>query len=67
MHNVGLVSLTHAPCLMNFLNEILGRPKNEKLFLLFVIGYPTDDATVPDINKKGLDEIASFIRENLFK
>ena len=61
MHNAGLVSLTHTPSPMNFLNEVLGRPKNEKPFLLLVVGYPAKDAKVPDIQKKKLEEIASFI------
>ena len=45
---------------MNFLNDILERPKNERPFLLLVVGYPTDDVTVPEITKKPLEEIASF-------
>ena len=61
IHNAGLVSLTHTPSPMNFLNEILRRPKNEKPFLLLVVGYPAKDAKVPDIQKKKLEEIASFI------
>jgi iodotyrosine deiodinase len=61
IHNAGLVSLTHTPSPMNFLNEILGRPKNERPFLLLVVGYPATDAKVPDIKKKSLQEIASFI------
>ena len=61
IHNAGLVSLTHTPSPMNFLNEILGRPKNEKPFLLLVVGYPAMDAKVPNIQKKKLEEIASFI------
>ena len=61
LHNSGLVSLTHTPSPMNFLNEILGRPKNERPFLLLVVGYPAKDAKVPDIKKKSLDDIASFI------
>jgi len=61
IHNAGLVSLTHTPSPMNFLNEILGRPKNEKPFLLLVVGYPAGDAKVPDIKKKSLQEIASFV------
>jgi len=61
LHNAGLVSLTHTPSPMNFLNEILGRPKNEKPFLLLVVGYPAKDAKVPDIQKKKLEEIRSFI------
>lgn len=61
IHNAGLVSLTHTPSPMNFLNDILSRPKNERPFLLLVVGYPERDAKVPDIKKKTLREIASFI------
>ncbi|MEK7831466.1 MAG: nitroreductase family protein [Acidobacteriota bacterium] len=61
VHNAGLVSLTHTPSPMGFLNEILGRPANEKPFLILVVGYPAEDAVVPDIGKKQLDEIASFL------
>jgi hypothetical protein len=46
---------------MGFLNDLLGRPSNERPFLLLVVGYPADDATVPDIAKKPLSEIATFI------
>jgi iodotyrosine deiodinase len=61
IHHAGLVSLTHTPSPMNFLNEILNRPKNERPFLLLVVGYPAEDAKVPDIKKKSLQEIESFI------
>ena len=61
LHNAGLASLTHTPSPMGFLNEILSRPSNERPYLLIVTGYPADDATVPDITKKSLDEIATFI------
>lgn len=61
IHNAGLVSLTHTPSPMGFLNEILDRPDNERPFLLLVVGYPKEDVKVPDISKKSLDEIASFI------
>lgn len=61
IHNAGLVSLTHTPSPMNFLNKILKRPANERPFLLLVVGYPAEDAKVPDIKKKLLDEIATFI------
>jgi hypothetical protein len=46
---------------MNFLNELLGRPENERPFLLLVVGYPAEGATVPDITKKPLEEIATFL------
>jgi nitroreductase len=61
VHNAGLVSLTHTPSPMGFLNEILGRPANEKPFLILVVGYPASDAVVPDIGKKPLDHIATFL------
>lgn len=60
LHHCGLATLTHTPSPMNFLNEILGRPNHERPFLLLVTGYPADDAVVPDITKKPLDQIATF-------
>ncbi|HUG41817.1 MAG TPA: nitroreductase family protein [Longimicrobiales bacterium] len=61
LHHAGLATLTHTPSPMEFLNEILGRPANEKPFLLLVTGYPAPEARVPEITKKPLDEIASFV------
>lgn len=61
LHHAGLVSLTHTPSPMGFLNEILGRPKQERAFLLLVAGYPAADAVVPVIGKKSLADIASFV------
>lgn len=61
LHMAGLATLTHTPSPMKFLNEILDRPKSERPFLLLVVGYPADDARVPDINRKSLEEFASFI------
>ncbi len=61
LHQAGLVCLTHTPSPMKFLNEILGRPKTERPFLLLVTGYPADDAEVPDINRKSLEEFSSFV------
>lgn len=60
LHRAGLATLTHTPSPMNFLNGILGRPSNERPFLLLVTGYPAEDAMVPDITKKPLEEIATF-------
>ena len=60
LHHAGLATLTHTPSPMEFLNEILNRPENEKPFLLLVVGYPAPDALVPDIRKKSLEEIATF-------
>jgi iodotyrosine deiodinase len=61
LHHAGLACLTHTPSPMKFLNEILGRPASERPFLLLVTGYPAEDARVPDIERKTLDEFASFI------
>ena len=60
LHHAGLATLTHTPSPMGFLNEVLDRPKNERPFLLLVVGYPEEGALVPDISKKSLEEIASF-------
>ena len=57
IHEAGLVTLTHTPSPMNFLAEILNRPPHEKPFLLLPVGYPSEDATVPDISRKSLEEI----------
>ncbi len=57
-HMAGLVTVTHTPSPMAFLREILGRPKHEKPFLLIPVGYPIEGAVVPDIGRKGLDEIS---------
>lgn len=61
VHHAGLVSLTHTPSPMGFLNSMLGRPENEKPILILVVGYPAADAKVPDIRKKSLDEIVTFV------
>jgi iodotyrosine deiodinase len=60
LHHAGLAMLTHTPSPMKFLNRILGRPPQERPFLLLVTGYPAPDARVPDIHRKPLEEIASF-------
>ena len=57
LHWMGLATLTHTPSPMGFLSEILERPENERPFLLIPVGYPAEDAKVPDITKKPLDEI----------
>ena len=57
IHDAGLASLTHTPSPMGFLNEILERPKNERPFLLLVVGHPAKDAKVPDIERKDINEI----------
>ncbi len=60
LHHAGLATLTHTPSPMGFLNELLDRPKNERPFLLLVVGYPASDAQVPDLHRKSLDDIAAF-------
>jgi len=60
IHNAGLVALTHTPSPMNFLQKILNRPANEKPFLLIPVGYPTENATVPKLERKPLNAIAQF-------
>ena len=61
VHLAGLVSLTHTPSPMRFLNRILGRPAQERPFLILVVGYPAEDARVPDISKKPFEEIVTFV------
>ncbi len=61
LHHAGLVSLTHTPSPMGFLNDILGRPSHERPFLILVVGYPAEGAKVPMITKKPLEEIATFV------
>ncbi|MFV1884822.1 MAG: nitroreductase family protein [Balneola sp.] len=61
LHNAGLATLTHTPSPMGFLTEIMQRPAHEKPFLLLVVGYPEKETEVPDITKKALNEIASFL------
>src|SRR4029453_8612489 len=61
VHSCGLVSLTHTPSPMGFLNRILKRPSYEKPFILLVVGHPAENALVPEIGRKPLDEISSFV------
>jgi iodotyrosine deiodinase len=58
LHRMGLATLTHTPSPMSFLSRILERPANEKPFILFPVGYPAPDCEVPDLRRKGLEEIA---------
>ena len=62
IHNAGLVTVTHTPSPMGFLQRILQRPKNEKPYLLLPVGYPASDAKVPKLQKKSLAEI---MQENI--
>lgn len=61
LHQAGLATLTHTPSPMGFLNEILGRPENERPFLVVVTGHPAEEAMVPKITRKSLGEIATFM------
>jgi len=61
LHGAGLVTLTHTPSPMGFLGELLGRPREERPFLLLVTGYPAADARVPDLSRSPLAEISTFI------
>ena len=60
IHHMGLATLTHTPSPMGFLGQILARPRNERPFVLFPVGYPAADATVPDLRRKPLEEVAVF-------
>ena len=61
LHQAGLATLTHTPAPMGFLNEICGRPDNEKAMILLVVGKPAENCLVPAIEKKPLDEVAVFL------
>lgn len=60
VHQAGLAALTHTPSPMDFLTRLLNRPDNERPFLLIPVGYPAPDATVPDLRRKDLAEVALF-------
>jgi nitroreductase len=61
LHHSGLATLTHTPNPMKFLNEILDRPSNERAYLILVTGFPAEGAKVPNIAKKSLSEIVTFV------
>lgn len=61
IHHAGLASLTHTPSPMGFLNDILGRPQNERAYLILVVGYPAPEAVVPAISKKTLQDFVTFV------
>ena len=60
IHQAGLVTLTHTPSPMKFLQKALGRPRNEKAYLLLPVGYPSKDCKVPDLERKSLKEISNW-------
>lgn len=57
IHNAGLVALTHTPSPMNFIAKALNRPENERPFLLIPVGFPAEDAKVPDLTRKPVEEV----------
>jgi nitroreductase len=57
IHRLGLATLTHTPSPMRFLSSVLGRPENERPFVLMPVGYPADDCMVPDLKRKRLEEV----------
>jgi nitroreductase len=61
IHRMGLVALTHTPSPMGFLNEVLGRPANERPFVVMPVGHPAPDCVVPDLRRKPLDDVAIFL------
>ncbi len=60
IHEMGLATLTHTPSPMGFLSEILHRPKNERPFIVFPVGFPAADAEVPDLRRKSLTEVSQW-------
>lgn len=60
LHHMGLCTLTHTPSPMGFLAKLLHRPANERGYMMFPIGYAAEDATVPDLTRKSLEEVATF-------
>ena len=60
IHNMGLVTLTHTPSPMGFLREILERPDHEHAMVLMPVGYPAEDAKVPNLTRKSFEEVSEF-------
>jgi nitroreductase len=61
LHEMGLATLTHTPSPMGFLREILGRPTSERPYIMFPVGRPAPDCTVPDLRRRALDEVSVFL------
>lgn len=61
LHHAGLVTLTHTPSPMGFLGRVLGRPRNERAYVLLPVGYPAPGAIVPDLGKKSLEEVRTLV------
>lgn len=62
IHNMGLVTPTHTPSPMRILRDILGRPSNERPYIPFPVGYPAEDALVPALERKDLDDVVQWNR-----
>jgi iodotyrosine deiodinase len=60
VHNAGLVALTHTPSPMNFISKALDRPDNERPFLLIPVGFPPENAEVPDLTRKSKSEVIEY-------
>lgn len=63
LHRAGLATLTHTPSPMAFLTKLLGRPRNERPFVLFPVGYPAEGVLVPDLTRKTLDDVRVIVGE----
>ena len=61
LHNAGLVTLTHTPSPMAFLSDILNRPPSDKPYLIIPVGFPSENAKVPNIKKKTFKEICTIL------
>lgn len=64
LHEMGLATLTHTPSPMGFLREILGRPVFERPYIMFPVGRPTPDCTVPDLRRRSLEEVSIFLEDD---
>ncbi|MEL6617064.1 MAG: nitroreductase family protein [Bacteroidota bacterium] len=64
LHQMGLATLTHTPSPMGFLRDVLGRPTNEAAMILFPVGYPADEARVPDLHRKPLADVSVWITDD---
>ena len=60
IHNLGLVTLTHTPSPMRFLGDILKRPKHERAYILFPVGYPAEGIMVPELKRKSQEQLVTW-------
>lgn len=61
LHTMGLAALTHTPSPMQFLSEILGRPANERPYVLIPVGFPAEKCRVPDLKRKPIEDVAEWV------